>query len=81
MSPTADLLFIRHAMSFYNYQFMKTKEEFGLKSDQMTELKKDQSYIDTELHPIGELQCAANKHVVHCIDAKYVLVSPMRRAL
>jgi len=55
--------------------------EHGEESDEFFSMQKDKQFIDTPLHPIGVLQCEANSGAVHCLNAKYVLVSPMMRAM
>lgn len=68
-------------MSIYNYEAMKCREEFGENSEKFTQLMNSHDNIDTVLHPIGEMQCHANKEAVHCLNVKYVLVSPLRRTI
>ena len=42
----------------------------------------DPSGIDPELHePIGVAQAEANAFKVHALNTKYVMVSPMQRAM
>jgi hypothetical protein len=60
---------------------MIVRRQFSEESDEFTTLMKSPEIVDTPLHPIGEMQCEANKEAVHCLNAKYVLVSPMRRAM
>ena len=72
---------VRHAMSVFNYQSMKIKQKYGETSEELFKLRASRDNIDTVQHPIGEMQCLANREAVHCLNAKYVLVSPMRRAL
>ena len=42
---------------------------------------KDPNGCDPELHPFGVAQCNYNAPKVHCLNVRYVLVSPMQRAM
>jgi broad specificity phosphatase PhoE len=68
-------------MSHYNYKSLVVRTKHGDKSEEYASLMASTDNVDTPLHPIGEKQCEANKDAVHCLNAKYVLVSPMRRAM
>lgn len=81
VSATADIYIVRHGMSDYNFDALVTVSKYGDQSDELRNLQKRRDIVDTPLHPIGAMQCEANKDSVHCLNAKYVLVSPMRRAM
>jgi hypothetical protein len=68
-------------LSHFNYKSLKVRTEFGETSQEFHELMKSPDVVDTPLHPIGEMQCEANKEALHVLNAKYVMVSPLRRAM
>mmetsp|Transcript_29735 Transcript_29735/g.36903 ORF Transcript_29735/g.36903 Transcript_29735/m.36903 type:complete len:186 (-) Transcript_29735:223-780(-) len=55
--------------------------EYGESSPEFIALMKDPKIIDPDLHPVGVAQSEANAPKMAAINFKYVLVSPMKRAL
>ena len=72
---------VRHALSMYNYHAAKVQAEHSKNSHEFYAVMNDTNLIDPDLHPIGEVQCEANAPKIHAFNVKYVLVSPMQRAM
>lgn len=68
-------------MSEYNYLSFKNEKTYGKQSPEFISIMKDRSLCDPNLHPIGVAQSEANSAKVNDINIKYVLVSPMQRAM
>ena len=68
-------------MSEFNYQAFKCEKEHTKESPEFAAIMKDRSLCDPSLHPIGVAQAEVNAPKVHCLNVKYVLVSPMQRAM
>ena len=81
-SETAKFYFVRHGLSMFNYRAKKCEDQYGRQSAEFAAIEMDPSGIDPELHePIGVAQAEANAFKVHALNTKYVMVSPMQRAM
>ena len=81
VSDTAKFYFVRHGMSMYNYRLFKCEKAFGKDSPEFQANMVDVTLCDPDLHPIGVAQAEANAPKVNCLNIKYVMVSPMQRAM
>ena len=80
-SDTAVFYFVRHGMSMYNYRAAKCKQLHGEDSPEFHANMKDPTLFDPDLHPLGVAQAEFNAPKVHALNCRYVLVSPMQRAM
>ena len=80
-SDTSNFYFVRHGLSLYNFASFGVKAEFGENSAEFVAQMKDTALVDNDLHPIGVMQALTNAPKVHCHNFRYVLVSPMQRAM
>ena len=72
---------VRHGMSEFNYRAFKAEKQFTKQSPEFTAVENDVGVIDPNLHPIGVAQSEVNAPRLHAMNIKYVIVSPMQRAL
>ena len=80
-SDTAVFYFVRHGLSEYNLRAAKCKQIHGEDSEEFRTNMQDPNLCDPNLHPIGVAQAEFNAPKVHELNCRYVLVSPMQRAM
>jgi len=59
---------IRHGKSVFNSLQAEAIEKYGWNSPQTDALKGDINLIDSDLHPIGKLECEDNADKLHPIN-------------
>ena len=80
-SDSAKIYLVRHGMSMFNYRAFKAEKQYTKQSPEFTAIENDIGVIDPELHPIGVAQSEVNAPRLHAMNVKYVIVSPMQRAM
>ena len=80
-SSTAKFYYVRHGMSLHNYEAARILKDYGANSQEEINQMKNENCVDPDLHDLGRAQAEYNSPRVTCLNAKYVLVSPMQRAV
>ena len=80
-SDTAKVYVIRHGLSMFNAKAAEVEAEFTKNSPEFQAVQLDTGLIDPDLHPVGVVQAEVNSPKIDAMNVKYVLVSPMQRAM